>query len=120
VTSLRETSKPVFWDFSGHFKVMSSPVWLITGASNGFGLMLCLHALKAKHRVVGSVRSRTKSREAVTSIESAGGKVIDLDMEEPQSQIHDKINAAHEIYGRIDILVNSAGFSILGAVEDFE
>ncbi|KAI1459706.1 NAD(P)-binding protein [Annulohypoxylon moriforme] len=92
---------------------MSSPVWFITGASNGFGLILCLKALKAGHRVVGSVRSKTKSADAVKQIEGAGGQVIELDMTESKESIDKKIKAV----GQIDYLINNAGFFILGAVE---
>ncbi|KAI0380493.1 NAD(P)-binding protein [Hypomontagnella monticulosa] len=92
---------------------MSSPVWFITGASNGLGLYLCLRALKAGHRVVGSIRNKTKSADAVKQIESAGGKVIELDLNEPQESITKKIKAV----GQIDYLVNNAGFFVLGAVE---
>ncbi|KAI1441726.1 NAD(P)-binding protein [Annulohypoxylon stygium] len=92
---------------------MSSPVWFITGASNGFGLILCLRALKAGHRVVGSLRSKTKSADAVKQIEAAGGQVIELDMTEPKESIDKKIKAV----GQIDYLVNNAGYFVLGAVE---
>ncbi|KAI1372170.1 NAD(P)-binding protein [Hypoxylon crocopeplum] len=92
---------------------MSSPVWFITGASNGFGLLLCLRALKAGHRVVGSVRSKTKAADAVNQIESAGGEVIELDLNESKASIDSKI----KVLGPIDYLVNNAGFFVLGAVE---
>lgn len=92
---------------------MSSPVWLITGASNGFGLLLCLRALQANHRVVGSVRSRAKSADAVKQIEDAGGKVIEMDMTESKESISAKIREV----GQIDYLVNNAGYGLLGACE---
>ncbi|KAI0886652.1 NAD(P)-binding protein [Annulohypoxylon maeteangense] len=92
---------------------MSSPVWFITGASNGFGLILSLKALKAGHRVVSSVRNKTKSADAVKQIEDAGGQVIELDMTESKASIDKKIKAV----GQIDYLINNAGFFVLGAVE---
>ncbi|KAJ5476942.1 Oxidoreductase claN [Penicillium diatomitis] len=92
---------------------MSSPVWLITGASNGFGLAMCLHVLRAGHQVIGSVRNKTKAAPAVEQINQAGGSVIELDMTESQSSITEKISAL----GRIDYLVNVAGYSILAACE---
>lgn len=93
---------------------MSSPVWLITGASNGFGLEMCLHVLHAGHRVIGSVRNKTKAAPAVEQIEQAGGSLIELDMTESQASIASKIHTL----GRIDYLVNVAGYSILAACED--
>ncbi|KAI1137748.1 NAD(P)-binding protein [Hypoxylon sp. FL0543] len=92
---------------------MSSPVWFITGASNGFGLILALKALKANHRVVGTVRNKTKSAEAVKQIEAAGGQVIELDLNEPKDSIDKKVKAV----GQIDYLINNAGFFVIGAVE---
>ena len=93
---------------------MSSPVWLTTGASNGFGLKMSLHVLRAGHRVIGSVRNKAKAATAVGQIEQAGGSVIELDMTESQTSIAGKIHAL----GRIDYLINVAGYSILAACED--
>lgn len=93
---------------------MSAPVWLITGASNGFGLALTLRVLSAGHRVIGTVRSRSKSAGAIQQIEDAGGSVIELDMTESQANIAAKLT----VLDRIDVLVNNAGYSILGACED--
>ncbi|KAJ6447068.1 MFS multidrug transporter [Purpureocillium lavendulum] len=98
---------------------MSSPVWLITGASSGFGLSLTLRALKAKHRVIAAIRSKTKSAEAVKLITDDGGQVVELDMTESQASIAGKVKQAEGIYGHIDILVNNAGYSQLGAVQHF-
>lgn len=93
---------------------MSQPTWLITGASSGLGLVLCLRVLKAGHKVVGSVRSKTKSAGAVAQIEQAGGTVIELDIVESKESITKKVQAV----GDIDYLVNNAGYSILAACED--
>lgn len=93
---------------------MSSPVWLITGASNGIGLALALRVLRAGHTVVASVRNKVKSADAIQKIEQAGGSVIELDMTESQASIAAKVKAV----GRIDYLVNNAGYSILAPCED--
>lgn len=92
-------------------------VWLITGASSGLGYYLALHALAAGHKVIASVRSKTKSADAVQTIESHGGKVIELDLCKG-STIPDAAKQAENFYGHIDVLVNNAGYSLLGAVED--
>jgi NAD(P)-dependent dehydrogenase (short-subunit alcohol dehydrogenase family) len=98
---------------------MSSPVWLITGTSNGIGLVFCLHVLKAGHKVIGTMRDLARASEAVKAIESQGGKVIQMDMTEPQASIIEKVKAAEAIYGQIDVLVNNAGYSVLGPVAEF-
>lgn len=98
---------------------MSSLVWLITGASNGFGLILSLHALKAGHRVIGAMRNKTRASDAVKAIESAGGHVIEMDMTESQQSIVKKIQGANETHGPIDVLVNNAGYAMLGPIAQF-
>lgn len=98
---------------------MSPPVWFITGASSGFGLGLCLRALKAGHNVIGTVRDKQRASAAVQSIEGAGGQILELDMTEPQDSIIQKVQDAEKLFGQIDILVNNAGFSILGPISSF-
>ncbi|KAM0418567.1 hypothetical protein ACHAPT_012466 [Fusarium lateritium] len=98
---------------------MTAPVWFITGSSNGFGLLLSLRALEAGHRVIAAVRDPVRSAEAVRSIEGAGGRVVQLDMIESKASITKKIREAEDIFGRIDYLVNNAGYSVLGVIELF-
>lgn len=98
---------------------MSSPVWFITGASNGFGLMLSLHVLNAGHRVIGAMRNKTRASEAVKTIESAGGHVMELDMTESQDSIVKKIQEVNETHDPIDVLVNNAGYAMLGPIAQF-
>ena len=82
---------------------MTAPLWFITGVSNGLGLVLAIHVLQAKNRVVGTVRSKARAADAVRQIEAAGGQVVEMDMTEPQQSIADKVRAA----GPIDYLVNN-------------
>ena len=98
---------------------MSSPVWFITGTSNGLGLLLSLRALKAGHRVIATVRDPKRSAAAVEKISDAGGKVIVLDLEESQESIFKKVQDAEKTYGHIDYLVNNAAYSLLGPLEHF-
>ncbi|KAJ3544785.1 hypothetical protein NM208_g2866 [Fusarium decemcellulare] len=96
---------------------MTAPVWFITGSSNGFGLLLSLKALEAGHRVIATVRDPKRSADAVQSIEAAGGKIVEVDMTESKASITKKIQDAEKIYGRIDYLVNNAGYSVEAEAE---
>lgn len=98
---------------------MAPLTWFITGGSSGLGLQLALHALGAGHQVIASVRSRTKSVQAVEAIESKGGKIVELDIAKAD-QIAGAAKQAEGFFGRIDVLVNNAGYSLLGAVEDMQ
>jgi NAD(P)-dependent dehydrogenase (short-subunit alcohol dehydrogenase family) len=57
-------------------------VWLITGASSGLGLQLCIHVLKEGHSAIDTVRNKSKAAKAVDSIEALVWKVVELDTTE--------------------------------------
>jgi NAD(P)-dependent dehydrogenase (short-subunit alcohol dehydrogenase family) len=60
-------------------------------------------------------------RNAATKLahlKDTGAAILDLDVTIPESEIFAKIKEAHQIYGRIDVLVNNAGYIESGAVED--
>jgi NADP-dependent 3-hydroxy acid dehydrogenase YdfG len=89
---------------------------LITGASSGIGLELSLAALKAGHKVIGTGRNIEKSRESNPQFEAAGGEWAPLDVTKPDvPQFIEKLVREKNI----DIVVNNAGYSVLGAFEFF-
>ncbi|KAE8165669.1 hypothetical protein BDV40DRAFT_258000 [Aspergillus tamarii] len=96
---------------------MAPLVWFITGASSGLGLSLSLYALAAGHQVIGTVRNSSKSADAVQAIQDKGGKIVELDVTKADA-IPEAVKKAESFYGKIDVLVNNAGYSLLGAVED--
>ncbi|KAJ9418422.1 hypothetical protein QL093DRAFT_2385179 [Fusarium oxysporum] len=98
---------------------MTTPVWFITGSSNGLGLLLSLRVLKAGHRVIATVRDTTRSADAIRQLEEAGGKIVTIDLTESKASITKKVQDAEKAYGRIDFLVNNAGYSVLGGIELF-
>ncbi|CAH0029472.1 unnamed protein product [Clonostachys rhizophaga] len=65
------------------------------------------------------MRNPTRSAETAKSVEAAGGKVFQLDVSRPQCEIFKAIETAEAIYGRIDVLVNNAGYSVFGPAETF-
>ncbi|CZR61745.1 related to short chain oxidoreductase/dehydrogenase [Phialocephala subalpina] len=93
-----------------------SQVWLITGSSSGFGFSLARIALRAGHKVIATSRNPSKTPKLVSEIESLGGKWLALNVCDPN--IADVIEHAVAAYGQIDVLVNNAGYSLLGALED--
>jgi 3-oxoacyl-[acyl-carrier protein] reductase len=96
----------------------SKEVAFITGVSSGLGTSLALHFLSAGYAVIGTVRSRSRAAKEVEAIETAGGKCLELDVTD--AEVCWKVFAQAEgIYGKIDVLVNNAGMSWLGTVEDF-
>ncbi|KAF2092112.1 putative short chain oxidoreductase/dehydrogenase [Saccharata proteae CBS 121410] len=96
---------------------MEPLIWFITGATSGIGLELAVFVLKAGHPVIGTVRDRTRSADAVYQIEALGGKCVTLDVTQLES-IPMVIEEVIENYGRIDVLVNNAGYPLMGTLED--
>ena len=90
--------------------------WFITGASAGFGHAFASYALEKGYNVVATARNPSKLESLVAQ---APGRVLalTLDVDRP----HDAeaaVSAAVERFGRIDVLINNAGYAIVGAVEE--
>jgi NAD(P)-dependent dehydrogenase (short-subunit alcohol dehydrogenase family) len=94
----------------------SSPIWFITGVSTGFGNALAHSLLKRGYRVIGTVRKQ----EQIAPFEAHSGgraKAVLMDVTDA-SQVHEGIQTALAAFGKIDVLVNNAGYALLGAVEE--
>jgi len=89
-------------------------VWLITGASSGFGRALADAALARGDRVVATAR-RTDALDDLASSEHA--HVIALDVMDA-AQRAAAVSESLERFGRIDVLVNNAGRTQVGAIEE--
>ncbi|KAI1364904.1 hypothetical protein F5Y08DRAFT_339251 [Xylaria arbuscula] len=89
--------------------------WLVTGASSGLGLSISLAALAAGQKVIGCSRDISKAAAAHPSFAAKGGIWIQLDPAHPDSARH--FAQAQAEYD-IDVLVNNAGYSFIGGVED--
>ncbi len=90
--------------------------WLITGASSGFGRAITEAAVAAGDTVVGVAR-HTEALEAVTAAHPGRVEAIALDVTDAaniETVVQDVINR----HGRIDVLVNNAGRTHVGAVEE--
>lgn len=90
-------------------------IWLITGASRGFGLEIVKAALNAGDKVVAAVRSNPEKLHAQFNNENLSVAILDVTN---QQQAKDVASQAVEKFGRIDVLVNNAGFGLLSAVEE--
>ncbi|MGI9535327.1 MAG: oxidoreductase [Thermodesulfobacteriota bacterium] len=92
-------------------------IWLITGCSSGFGLSLTEHALKKGDSVVATARDISK----LSILESKYGdlvKTVSLDVID-SNQIAQSLDTALDAFGRIDVVVNNAGYGLVGALEEY-
>jgi NAD(P)-dependent dehydrogenase (short-subunit alcohol dehydrogenase family) len=90
-------------------------VWFITGASRGFGLQITEEALAAGDAVVATARDPRALSERFQG--HANLLVVPLDVTS-ERQAHEAAAEAVKRFGRIDVLLNNAGFGLLGAVEE--
>ncbi|MFF4474655.1 oxidoreductase [Streptomyces sp. NPDC001599] len=95
-----------------------TPVWLITGCSGGLGRALARHALERGDRVAVTARD---TADVAALVEAHGGRALALrlDVTDPAS-VAAAVERAEQEFGRIDVLVNNAGYGYLAAVEEGE
>jgi NAD(P)-dependent dehydrogenase (short-subunit alcohol dehydrogenase family) len=91
-------------------------VWFITGCSTGFGRELARQLLLGGYRVAVTARNVEKVSDLV-DLKPENAIALTLDVTNKQ-QIAEAVAAAESHFGRIDVLVNNAGFGYFGAVEE--
>lgn len=91
-------------------------VWFITGCSTGFGRELAKHLLENDYRVVVTARDIGKVQD-LAAINKNNALPIALDVTDRQ-QAAEAVAEAERLFGKIDVLVNNAGFGYFGAVEE--
>ncbi|MGA2847592.1 MAG: SDR family NAD(P)-dependent oxidoreductase [Terracidiphilus sp.] len=90
--------------------------WFITGASRGFGRIWAEAALNRGDQVTATARNLADVAELT---ERFGDTVLPLALDVTDSvQVHQVVKQAYAHFGRLDVLVNNAGFSLLAAVEE--
>jgi len=95
-----------------------TPVWLVSGCSTGFGRELARLVLEQGGRAVVTARGRDRVDD-LAAIAPDRALALDLDVTD-QSQIDAAVKAATERFGRIDVLVNNAGYGYQSSVEEGE
>jgi NAD(P)-dependent dehydrogenase (short-subunit alcohol dehydrogenase family) len=90
-------------------------VWFITGASRGFGALFAKEALAAGDAVAATGRNPKSVEESLGTHPHLLPLALDVTQE---TQAQAASAAAVERFSRIDVLINNAGFGLLGAVEE--
>lgn len=101
---------------------MNKPVALITGTSSGFGMLASIALAKKGYHVISSMRNSHRAtplhayiqEERIDNIE-----IVELDVTNHE-EIPVKVNEVISRYGKIDILINNAGYAEGGLVEDVD
>ncbi len=93
-------------------------VWLVTGASSGLGKAFVERALEAGYRVCGTAR---KPADLQTFVERFPNTFFPLELEVTDfDSIKPKVDSVAERFGRLDVVVNNAGYGLEGTIEELE
>lgn len=96
---------------------MTQKVWFITGSSRGFGRHWAEAALQRGDLVAATARN-TESLGAL--VQTYGDAVLPLQLDVThQEAVYTSVARAHETFGRLDVVVNNAGYGLFGMVEEF-
>lgn len=95
-----------------------SPVWLITGCSTGFGKELAKLVLGRGWKAVVTARKPEQLQDVVQGHEE-NALALPLDVTNKQ-QVANAVQQAEARFGKIDVLVNNAGYGYIAAVEEGE
>jgi NAD(P)-dependent dehydrogenase (short-subunit alcohol dehydrogenase family) len=95
---------------------MSDRIWFITGASRGFGRSFTRAALAAGDRVAASARD-TSSLKDLADEHGEAVLPIELDVTDRNAAFA-AVRLAHDHFGRLDVVVNNAGYGVSGAIEE--
>ncbi len=91
-------------------------VWYITGASKGLGLALTKQVLKAGHQVAATSRNIT-SLSATVGFNGEAFQPLQVTLDSDES-VAASIDQTYKKFGRIDVVVNNAGYGIGGTMEE--
>lgn len=96
-------------------KNSNQKVWFITGASKGLGLSLAKRLLSEGEKVVATSRNLEELEDAVGKHENFFPLVLNLTDEK---NVGEGIEKAIKHFGKIDVVVNNAGYGLTGALEE--
>src|SRR5947207_1625004 len=93
-----------------------SKVWFVTGASKGFGREFVLAALERGDKVAATARNTDTLSDLVKQY---GDAVLPVELDVTnRDQVFAAVKSAHETFGRIDVVINNAGYGLFGTVEE--
>ncbi|MEU6750045.1 oxidoreductase [Spirillospora sp. NPDC046719] len=91
--------------------------WMITGVSGGLGRALAETVLDGGGTVVGTFRDKEQASAFERSVPGRAFAVL-LDATDPADVLAERVDGAVRLAGHLDVLVNNAGYGLLGAVEE--
>ncbi|GAA1739876.1 SDR family oxidoreductase [Luedemannella helvata] len=91
-------------------------VWFVTGSSRGFGREFVTAALSRGDRVAATARDTGALADLVAEF---GDAILPLTLDvTDRAAVTDAVQRAHDHFGRLDVVVNNAGYGLFGTVEE--
>lgn len=98
---------------------IADKVIIVTGASSGIGRATALALMRERAELVLVARRQNLLLQLEEEIRRAGGTACSLGMDlRKGTNVETMIRSTHDRFGRIDVLINNAGFGFLGTVEN--
>ncbi|PBJ15850.1 SDR family NAD(P)-dependent oxidoreductase [Flavobacterium sp. ACN6] len=97
-------------------KINGPKIWFVTGSSRGFGRVWTEAALQRGDKVAATARNI----DSIADFKDKYGDnvlILPLDVTNGE-QVQKAVKAAHEYFGRLDVVINNAGYSLVGTVEE--
>jgi NADP-dependent 3-hydroxy acid dehydrogenase YdfG len=91
-------------------------IWFITGASRGFGRVWTEAALQRGDKVAATARQLASLADLAATY-GANVLPLELDVTNPE-QVKTAVAQAHAHFGRLDVVLNNAGYSLVGTIEE--
>jgi NAD(P)-dependent dehydrogenase (short-subunit alcohol dehydrogenase family) len=93
----------------------NNQVWLITGANKGLGAAIAKEALDRGYKVIATARNPESAAKILGNFPNLLIAKLDITNDE---QVQSAVKAALDRFERIDVLVNNAGYALLGFFEE--
>ena len=93
-----------------------SKVWFVTGSSKGFGRQFVVAALDRGDQVGAAARD-TSTLDDLVELYGPSILPIQLDVTD-RARVFEAVSEAYEYFGRLDVVINNAGYGLFGAVEE--
>lgn len=95
---------------------MKNKIWFITGISSGLGKALAQTVIENGDFVIGTFRNQTQT-DVFNNQHKDEAFALTLDITK-ENEIENAVKLVYEKFGRVDVLVNNAGFGFTGAIEE--
>ncbi|KAK4496031.1 hypothetical protein PRZ48_013300 [Zasmidium cellare] len=95
---------------------MSQQVWLVTGCSSGFGEQYIKTIIERGDKAIATARNI----DSIKHLKDLGAATLQLDMTDSREVMEKKVKEAVDIYGKIDYVVQNAGYGYIATLEDIE